>query len=461
MSENVSGDDRYKKFNLLLFPNELLYCLSDHLSKVDSLMLGATCNKAYQIFSTGSNNLTEAERQDMRARLMRDHDKLHHCFRCNRMHTFAEDTGPLKHEQDEHPDGSKRHRWDEWTPLNGLYHSFYSNDYYVNDSFDSQAALQNRNSDRSQAAGAITTYNLHFHHAQLVMMRHRLGRPHGIPLDNLKAEIKKLYDNGVRVVEHWTPKIIDDELYLSVTHHISHEFEVSSKNLPQLLRAHPHRICKHITTVDTHYEMAIKERDPPFLGYKNSVGKQVCANCLTEFYTHISHAPSLGWQIEIHAFHQLGQCQDPGEDKWRSFVIPYRVNYNNHAEFSKNRYKLKEMWEADEEKEKQRVPTNGIALSGSSMLEKQNYQKRKQDLQAQHAEELQPHSVQHKKSMFSFSGRGGRLDNTSVRNDSSLRPIATPFHPSPQAKSRVTTIFDPQQSDSSTNNFQGQGHRLS
>lgn len=465
MSENVGGDYRYKKFNLLLLPTDLLLCVRDHLSKVDNVMLGATCNKANKIFSTGGNHLTVAERQDMRARLMRDHDKLYHCFRCDRMHSFAEDTGPLNCEEYEHPDGSKHHRRDEWTPLNGLYHSFYSNDYYVNDSFDSETALQNRNSDRSRAAGGITTYNLHFHHAQLVMMRHRLSAPHGIPLENLKAEIKKICDKGIKVTEEWSARIIDDELYLSVTHVITHESESLSKDLPQLLREQPHRICKHITTLDNHYEYIIKGRDPPRLNFKTHDGKRVCHHCLTEFYPEISHTPSFGWQIKIQAFHQLGRCQDPGEDRWRSFVIPYRINYNNYAEFLKNEYRVKEMWDADEKKDKERGSIYGIANFGASMLERQYYQKRRQDLQAEHGEEpqqhVEQHVVQHKKSKSNFSGTGRRVDDSSTIDSRRTTTWNLTSQTYPQAtRGRTATIFDWQQRNSGTNNFQGEGRRL-
>lgn len=466
MQENIAEDDRLEKFNLLYFPNDVLLCVKDHLPKVDRLMLSLTCKDMHEMCGKVARNLTRTEREDVYERLGRDGPKLFHCFRCNRMHTFAADTGPVKQEETEHPTATKRHRQDEWTPLNGLYHSFYSNEYSIDDSFSSEEQLRNRNQNRSEAAGAITTYNLHFHHAQLVMLRHRRGAPYGIPVSNLEANIRKRYDNGVKIEESWRPRIINDELYLAVTHVISHEFASESNPLPEMLHAQPHRICKHHTTIYNPYRSSVNADVPISPDFRKQFDLSICRRCLTEWESEIWYEPRVGWIIKIQAYHQLGQCNSPEEDKWRAFIVPGSITYTDNQAFGRNKGQLKKMWEEDVSAESQRAAANkDVAIYEPSMRERRNREEEMFKAQDRDDCSSAPYRSMRGRRTFvpmsyssNFIGTGRRLDGST--NGGWLQRADSGYHDMlPMApRRRVSTIFDEQEAPQ--DNFRGPGQRL-
>lgn len=64
-------------------------------------------------------------------------------------------------------------------------------------------------------------YYLAFRHVQLVMRRHFLGPPNGIPLQAVEMTRVDSVQPGVELRQTWTPKIIRNELFLKASYHFS------------------------------------------------------------------------------------------------------------------------------------------------------------------------------------------------------------------------------------------------
>lgn len=187
----------------------------------------------------------------------------------------------------------------------------------------------------------LTGYSLNFNIARLVMNRHLLGRPRGLPLSCLEADLIINGPNFPLVWDQtWRAKIIEDELYLCVTHVLSQTAQdMSGKVMRGHLKQQHYGLCKHVDTRLGSYcsvlpleeisEDVHTEKDM-FVPCQDVLG--ACEFCLTDFRTSIQWCEEErvirsgprkgkiqtreGWKITITVYHQMGQCRSMYDWKW-------------------------------------------------------------------------------------------------------------------------------------------------
>lgn len=198
-------------------------------------------------------------------------------------------------------------------------------------------------------------YALGYHHARLVTNRHLYRAPCGLPLSSL--EVASVPYTQTQTGPYWRQslcraRIIDDELFLCVTHTIdSLKIPVTDHALRSAIdMGYHYSICRHM---DPAYNVRALNVPPQeshsctqnlFTECRDVA--QSCSLCLTDFFTTVEHrtAPdralvgfwdrsrglaTSGWIITIVSYHQFGGCRSPDSWKWRVMVERNRLVEDN------------------------------------------------------------------------------------------------------------------------------------
>lgn len=188
---------------------------------------------------------------------------------------------------------------------------------------------------------------LTYHAVRVVMNRHLYGSRHGIPLEALKLDTHKLcQETGASVDMAVRPRIIDNELFLSVRYKILHPQD-DTQNLERFTNQARWRVCRHLqigkhwTRANCWYERQIlflPRRVPelervcwPQQDCASGFGNvRSCQVCMTDYQVKISRKydgqEKKGWSIEIVVWHQLGNGRDP-HDEARWFNLAHEGYY--------------------------------------------------------------------------------------------------------------------------------------
>jgi hypothetical protein len=195
---------------LLQQPTDIFLHISKQLTRTSAVALSLTCKAAFVLLSPRVRTcFSNTDRECFLLFLEKDvGDRVYYCHFCSKLHSFSSYWGP--NAQDIEP----------WR-------------------------FNTRDCRYSQLFWlANTGSKLGYHHVRLVMNRHLLGPPRGLPLWQLQYETTGL-TRPPCWVHKWTGKVIGNELFLSATHTISHS-EGSAEALRDAVDYHHFDICNHV-----------------------------------------------------------------------------------------------------------------------------------------------------------------------------------------------------------------------
>ena len=187
-------------------------------------------------------------------------------------------------------------------------------------------------------------YELDYCLGRLVMNRHLLGTPRGLPLDCLEAAftvVRRPYMNERTVwTQDWKAKIIDNALFLCATHVADQaSLKMSAQDFRDAVDSYWYCICSH--KYAGKYSNGVTElkapRDPfrqgLFVPCKDS--QAACDTCHTDYKVTIKWCAGQGvapvsivprvievgsWNITIVTYHRLGSFRSLDDPEWRSAV---------------------------------------------------------------------------------------------------------------------------------------------
>ncbi|KAK0722189.1 hypothetical protein B0T26DRAFT_811045 [Lasiosphaeria miniovina] len=129
-------------------------------------------------------------------------------------------------------------------------------------------------------------FTVGYHHVRFAMNRHFLGPPNGLPLHQLRAKNTSI--TPLRWREKWSARILEDELFLSVTRPVYG----NDQELRDAIDKGRYSICGHV-------DMAMR-----FIKIKDGKRKLTRA-C---------------WLITVTSYHRLGSGRSPLDVKWHAFA---------------------------------------------------------------------------------------------------------------------------------------------
>ncbi len=344
------------KFPLMRLPWDLILYISQHsMDPPSALAFSLTCKAMWAATFTKSlaRLQDDFDREDFFLLLERDlvglKRPIYYCHRCIRLHTFDLDRdGP-----------------NTVNPYLPYMHPYlpYPRRGIPPEGCCRKVRLSIDRDDRT----------IGYPHARLIMNEHLYGAGHGLPLSTLKI----IYRGDPE--RHWTlkwlAKVIDDELYLSVTHTL--RFRGTAMELAHILGKSDHEICAHVGTREhpSYTEQQVRDRlrhayqlrlsrfagpEPrnvwfnPKWGDSRSINcfrrqmkwcwlveecREVsgsCVFCSTDYTTTLEGWKTKGtqddgrleWVLRISAYHGLGRCRSLFDLKWNTFlqrVVAYSV----------------------------------------------------------------------------------------------------------------------------------------
>ncbi len=192
-----------------------------------------------------------------------------------------------------------------------------------------------------------TFFTLDYKTVRLVMNRHFLGPPNGLPINVLDAKLDRTI-GGLRCrrpgdplpwKEKWSARIVDDELFLSATRTLSGA-GLSDGLLRGIFDNELHQVCGHITISGRprailgpfHASALLLPPKGTFTPCRGLV--ESCPWCLTDCVTTVERRledwgeaegmgqeapPRLIWFITVTSYHRLGSGRCPTDLKWQAF----------------------------------------------------------------------------------------------------------------------------------------------
>ncbi|KAM0279912.1 hypothetical protein ACHAQH_004353 [Verticillium albo-atrum] len=221
---------------LLELPLEMILRIAAHLPPSDQASLYITSKALFRTLAGRRCPLDNETQKIFLETLERDPgvgDRLYYCEICTRLHRYDAWWGVTNWQAD--PTQAKQCLWSPQP----RYANFRPSGWYV-----------------FCTALFPSVVRVDYHHGRLVMNRHRRGAPNGLPLDRMRIEKQSWTSVGseqdgcmVRTAE-MEPRIIDDELFLSITATVT-AAEGRGCSL-EALRAHVTalnlRVCNHEAT---------------------------------------------------------------------------------------------------------------------------------------------------------------------------------------------------------------------
>ena len=177
------------------------------------------------------------------------------------------------------------------------------------------------------------SYCLRFAHVQLAMNRHFFGPKYGIPLSALSATHKDVREpwwskepglKATAVMRHtWTPRIIEDELYMLTEYTFTLEKaqgEASAHDLQQVLNANFWFLCRHYKTSNTRFLRLNETAGPSWDADGSATNVRSCDICDMDYVLSVrwpscnrkASQPSIG----IIAWRRFGTCRSVHDDDW-------------------------------------------------------------------------------------------------------------------------------------------------
>ncbi|KAM5352747.1 hypothetical protein ACJ41O_005469 [Fusarium nematophilum] len=219
------------------------------------------------------------------------------------------------------------HRWDvpareNWTPWEEWKGDLRPHLYF----YDRNSALE---------FPVGEDHRLTFNAARVVMNRHFYGPLHGIPLQDLELDTRAelCRETGASLDMSVRPRIIDDELFLSITYRLLHPQE-DAENLKRLINGASWRVCRHLQIGEFWHEgnrflreinclprriPELKSQHcPPPRGCASKPGcVRSCPICMTDYQVNISRGQEdRGWAVEVVTWHRLGDGRDIVGEPW-------------------------------------------------------------------------------------------------------------------------------------------------
>lgn len=312
-----SGQDEYQPDSFLLQqPLDILDSVFDILLPDSSIALALTCKALFQrYFANAEKRLRSSSSEEKRAvQLLLEKDIGHlqlFCHDCRIFHHFADD---------------------------------------------------NRQELCRESAFVphLDGYKLYSNTARLVMNRHLLGSPRGLPIESLDANIKAYSRKddltaNLMWLQTWTAKIVDGELFLCATHVLDQQAQpgrMTAASLRAGFDSEVYQICTH-----QNLQVLSRRRKSPLDLQYGALDRdlfepcqdvlQACNKCLTDSLTTIEwreveaarsdsdsdaeprEDEAAGfWKITITAYHQLGNCGSDYDWKWLAADLFSHVTIN-------------------------------------------------------------------------------------------------------------------------------------
>lgn len=317
---------------LLQLPIELLLEISGLLPSGSAVAFALTCTSLFKILSP-KKKLRGIQLEELLQLLERDLSEQHFfCQSCHTLHHFS-------------PSWSPGHR----------------------DHFDAPCKPKDEVHD---------TFHLGFRFARLAMNKHLLGG--GLDLEQLTCSLP-IDRNGWGI--SFTASVIQDELYLSVSHSLS--LSGTGPDNRKELEFSEHGICSHVTTHRPKARLNLSTkprgrvaqqqwfqqrgfyavpqrtripelapRESPKYSHTLTACRDAqgsCPVCLTDYYITTNQKDSSdvsnetkkeSWDIVIIAYHQLGPCRSQFDWKWLTYAtqLPDLCEQNMDASLLGKRY---------------------------------------------------------------------------------------------------------------------------
>lgn len=302
---------------LLRLPNELLLMVLEYMPPAAIACFALTCKRFYSLaipLASGRFHpvFDRSNRIELLLLLEKDDTARFYCHYCIQLHVFDKN-------------------WNPKTTVSWQRRPCYNRSVFL-------------------IGGSIRGPNLQLSHhdVRLIMNRHLHGPTHGLPLEALAVSYRnsKSFWGEPGWRETWTPRIIQDELYLRgkfTVSYPSHDYAREQVDFPR-------KFCKHV-----YYPYS------KFPGHTNPsktlVGldkKEIysycgsCTYCLMDWEMAIEWEPrDDGCTVTTTIYYQLGSCRSPLEWKWNYFVgdrPPYESTQTRRSHGEANGA-VKERWE--------------------------------------------------------------------------------------------------------------------
>ena len=192
-----------------------------------------------------------------------------------------------------------------------------------------------------------------YQHVRLVMNRHFLGPPNGLPLDIFQLENTSF--GCIRWKEQWSARILEDELFLSATRTLHWSYVGADEALRNALDRNTYAICGHVE-MSEFARLSIKALHPTtglVVPCRDVV--ESCNKCLTDYDTTVERRwvkdgwrkeTRACWYITVTSYHRLGGGRSPSDAKWHAFAARgFRDLYTisrNMARYPRG--SVREMW---------------------------------------------------------------------------------------------------------------------
>lgn len=268
----------------------LLLCW-EYLPPESALALSLTCKSLFGLVSGNAKmRLGDSGREAILLLLEKDagYDR-YYCHTCSVLHRFSSSAGPA---------------------LRDFTWKFDKNDC--------------RRHDLLYLMGSSLTIS--YHHVRLVMNRHFLGPPNGLPLDRFQLENTSF--GSLRRKEKWSARILEDELFLSAARTLcwSHGADEALRNA---VDDNWYAICGHVDMAKfARLSISAPHPTTSLVAPCRDVVES-CNKCLTDYDTTVERRwikdgrrkkTRACWFITVTSYHRLGGGRSPLDVKWHAFA---------------------------------------------------------------------------------------------------------------------------------------------
>ncbi|KAK4032270.1 hypothetical protein C8A01DRAFT_50912 [Parachaetomium inaequale] len=283
----------------------VLYLHREHLPPATAVALSLTCKALFGlVFPTAAPGFSRdpLERQALQLLLERDLGQhWWYCHGCSLLHRIRSQ-GPTGGVHD-----SSSRRVIIWNPRRP-----HHNSHFLDGS----------------------SFVLDYESVRLVMNRHFLGSPNGLPLESFDVEASSTVFNPWqgRLLpwrERWSARILQDELFLSATSTLS-SAGWADETFRAALDHEWRQVCGHVRTSSAlpyHTVTALRHPSREYAGFfapcRDFV--EACGQCLTDYATTVERRrgdakqPTESWFITVTSYYQLGSGRSPTDAKWEAF----------------------------------------------------------------------------------------------------------------------------------------------
>ncbi|KAI1335989.1 hypothetical protein F5Y15DRAFT_396411 [Xylariaceae sp. FL0016] len=175
-------------------------------------------------------------------------------------------------------------------------------------------------------------FHIEYHHARLAMNAQLFGADRGLPLERFNQQ-RSVYNGNASWTQHWTAKVVDDELLLCCVHTLAQGCK-TGQVFRDAMKTGSYEICHHLG-VHQGAQMQLKypriahpDITYPIIVSKNQAQRAhgSCDVCLTDYKTVVEWRGSEygirgGWSLIVTSYHQLGGCRSSYDPTWQAFAV--------------------------------------------------------------------------------------------------------------------------------------------